>query len=102
VRGTLQESFKVEFENHYNCRYAEQGFSGSFATKFSRDIGCCWQYDPGRARWAMTLIRMWRKVMSTTVGIDMHNHVYPAGTEPHPQFGPPGGRRGPQGGPAAM
>jgi membrane dipeptidase len=25
------------------------------------------------------------QVMSRTIGIDMHNHVYPAGTEPHPQ-----------------
>jgi hypothetical protein len=45
------------------------------------------------------------KVMAGSVGIDMHNHVYPAGTEPHPQFGPPPGARpgqpagGPQGGP---
>ncbi len=31
------------------------------------------------------------QVMSRTVGIDMHNHVYPAGTEPHPQHGPPQG-----------
>jgi membrane dipeptidase len=29
------------------------------------------------------------KVMSRTIGIDMHNHVYPAGTEPHPQNGQP-------------
>ena len=29
------------------------------------------------------------QVMSKTIGIDMHNHVYPAGTEPHPQHGPP-------------
>ena len=29
------------------------------------------------------------QVMSRTIGIDMHNHVYPAGTEPHPQQGPP-------------
>ena len=28
------------------------------------------------------------RVMSRTIGIDMHNHVYPAGTEPHPQRGP--------------
>lgn len=28
------------------------------------------------------------KVLSTIIGIDMHNHVYPAGTEPHPQHGP--------------
>ena len=28
-------------------------------------------------------------VMSTTIGIDMHNHVYPPGTEPHPQGGQP-------------
>ena len=27
--------------------------------------------------------------MSGTIGIDMHNHVYPAGTEPHPQRGQP-------------
>jgi len=40
------------------------------------------------------------QVISRTIGIDMHNHVYPAGTEPHPQHGPPGGRpHGPQGGP---
>jgi membrane dipeptidase len=25
------------------------------------------------------------QVLSKTIGIDMHNHVYPAGTEPHPQ-----------------
>ena len=34
------------------------------------------------------------QVLSKTVGIDMHNHVYPAGTEPHPERGqqvqPPG------------
>jgi membrane dipeptidase len=29
------------------------------------------------------------RVMSRTLGIDMHNHVYPAGTEPHPQQGQP-------------
>jgi membrane dipeptidase len=29
------------------------------------------------------------QVMSGNVGIDMHNHVYPAGTEPHPQHGQP-------------
>ncbi len=27
------------------------------------------------------------QVMSKTIGIDMHNHVYPAGTEPHPRPG---------------
>ena len=27
------------------------------------------------------------EVMSRTIGIDMHNHVYPSGTEPHPQQG---------------
>lgn len=31
--------------------------------------------------------------------IDMHNHVYPAGTEPHPQRGAPPGGRGPGGSP---
>jgi membrane dipeptidase len=31
------------------------------------------------------------RVMSATIGIDMHNHVYPAGTEPHPWHGPQGG-----------
>lgn len=29
------------------------------------------------------------QVMSRTIGIDMHNHVYPAGTEPPPQNGQP-------------
>lgn len=29
------------------------------------------------------------QVMSKTIGIDMHNHVYPAGTEPNPQRGQP-------------
>ena len=29
------------------------------------------------------------QVFSKTIGIDMHNHVYPAGTEPHPQQAPP-------------
>jgi membrane dipeptidase len=39
------------------------------------------------------------QVISRTIGIDIHNHVYPAGTEPHPQHGPPGGQpRGPRGG----
>src|ERR1700684_4102511 len=27
------------------------------------------------------------QVMSRTISIDMHNHVYPAGTEPHRQQG---------------
>jgi len=27
------------------------------------------------------------EVLAKTIGIDMHNHVYPAGTEPHPQHG---------------
>jgi len=27
------------------------------------------------------------QVLSRTIGIDMHNHVYPSGTEPHPQQG---------------
>jgi membrane dipeptidase len=30
------------------------------------------------------------QVLSHTIGIDIHNHVYPAGTEPPPQHGPPG------------
>jgi membrane dipeptidase len=29
------------------------------------------------------------QVISRTIGIDMHNHVYLAGTEPHPQHGQP-------------
>jgi membrane dipeptidase len=29
------------------------------------------------------------QIMSRTIGIDMHNHVYPAGTEPQPQNGQP-------------
>ncbi len=29
------------------------------------------------------------QVMAGSIGIDMHNHVYPAGTEPHPQRGQP-------------
>jgi membrane dipeptidase len=33
------------------------------------------------------------------MGIDMHNHVYPAGTEPHPQWGPPHGGPPPGGAP---
>jgi membrane dipeptidase len=28
------------------------------------------------------------QVMTRTIAIDMHNHVYPAGTEPHPRRGP--------------
>jgi len=28
------------------------------------------------------------QVLSRTIGIDMHNHVYPAGTDPRPQQGP--------------
>jgi membrane dipeptidase len=35
------------------------------------------------------------QVMSRTISIDMHNHVYPAGTEPHP--GPPRPGEQPQG-----
>ncbi len=38
------------------------------------------------------------QVMSRTIGIDMHNHVYPAGTEPQPQNGrPPQQKEQPQG-----
>ncbi|MGA7413089.1 MAG: membrane dipeptidase [Bryobacteraceae bacterium] len=36
------------------------------------------------------------QVMSRTIGVDMHNHVYPAGTEPHPQQGPPRQEEQPQ------
>lgn len=32
------------------------------------------------------------KIMSTTVAVDMHNHVYPPGTEPRPQNGGPPGQ----------
>jgi membrane dipeptidase len=35
------------------------------------------------------------QVLSKTMGIDMHNHVYPAGTEPHPQHGPGAGNSQP-------
>jgi membrane dipeptidase len=35
------------------------------------------------------------QVMFRTIGIDMHNHVYPAGTEPHPQHGQPSQREEP-------
>ncbi len=38
------------------------------------------------------------QILAKTISIDMHNHVYPPGTEPHPQRGPQGG--GPQGGAA--
>ncbi len=38
------------------------------------------------------------QVMARTIGIDMHNHVYPAGTEPQPQNGrPPQQKEQPQG-----
>ena len=36
------------------------------------------------------------QVMSGNIGIDMHNHVYPAGTEPHPQNGQPRQEEQPQ------
>jgi membrane dipeptidase len=36
------------------------------------------------------------QILERVIGIDMHNHVYPSGTEPHPHFAPKGG---PQGGP---
>src|SRR5271169_3433932 len=36
------------------------------------------------------------QVMSKTIGIDMHNHVYPAGTEPRPQGGQPRRQEEPQ------
>ena len=39
------------------------------------------------------------QVMSETIGIDMHNHVYPDGTEPHPQRGQPKQQDAPQQGP---
>ena len=29
------------------------------------------------------------QVLLGTIGVDMHNHVYPAGTEPHPRQAPP-------------
>jgi hypothetical protein len=42
------------------------------------------------------------KVMNGTIGVDMHNHVYPAGTEPRRQGGPRGpAQEGPQGVPEA-
>jgi membrane dipeptidase len=36
------------------------------------------------------------QVMSGNIGIDMHNHVYPAGTQPHPQNGQPRQEEQPQ------
>jgi membrane dipeptidase len=36
------------------------------------------------------------QVVSGTIGIDMHNHVHPAGTESHPQQGPPRQEEQPQ------
>ena len=36
------------------------------------------------------------QVMSRTIGIDMHNHVYPPGTEPHPHGQPPRQEEQPQ------
>jgi membrane dipeptidase len=36
------------------------------------------------------------QVISGTIGIDMHNHVYPAGTEPHPHGQPPRQQEQPQ------
>jgi membrane dipeptidase len=39
------------------------------------------------------------QILAKAIGIDMHNHVYPAGTEPHPQRGPQ--NAGAQGGPPA-
>ena len=34
------------------------------------------------------------EVLSEAIGIDMHNHVYPAGTEPHPSHGEQKGGQG--------
>jgi membrane dipeptidase len=34
------------------------------------------------------------QVLASTIGVDMHNHVYPPGTEPHSQRGPQGGSQG--------
>jgi membrane dipeptidase len=42
------------------------------------------------------------QVVSRTIGIDMHNHVYPAGTEPHPQGGPQQGHLPEQQGPGLV
>src|ERR1700722_411733 len=39
------------------------------------------------------------QVMSKTIAIDMHNHVYPAGTEPHPRQGQPSQQEKPPQGP---
>src|ERR1700743_1221181 len=39
------------------------------------------------------------QILAKAIGIDMHNHVYPAGTEPHPQRVPQ--NAGAQGGPPA-
>jgi membrane dipeptidase len=38
------------------------------------------------------------QILAKTIAIDMHNHVYPAGTEPHPHWGGGGGQGGNQGG----
>ena len=42
-------------------------------------LGPTWLHAAGEA--VDTLVA---QVMSRTIGIDMHNHVYPAGTEQHP------------------
>jgi hypothetical protein len=36
------------------------------------------------------------QVISRTIGIDVHDHVYPAGTEPHPHDQPPRPEEQPQ------
>lgn len=42
------------------------------------------------------------QVLARTIAIDMHNHVYPAGTEPHPQHGPGPQDQSPQQEPLAL
>ena len=50
-------------------------------------LGPAWLRAAGDAAGEAADLRV-AQVMSRTIGIDMHNHVYPAGTEPHPQHGP--------------
>ncbi len=42
------------------------------------------------------------QVLAQTIGVDMHNHVYPAGTEPRPRGGQPRRKEEPQPGSRAF
>ena len=75
------------------ARHASNMLTNNHANPSRRDFlrataGACSSLLTGPGAWyanAQAIDPRVAQVLSKTIGIDMHNHVYPSGTEPHPQ-----------------